>query len=111
MVMISEPPIRGRGTSIFHDAVRRLSSRAHFGSEVQRVAVGQKIFNWLFGCRHRQLSRAFTAEGETYRVCLKCGARLRYSWQTMSLIGNDAKGKARRAGREGGAGTPGERKA
>ena len=44
--------------------------------------------NWLFGCRHRELSRAFTSENETYKVCLKCGARLRYSWQTMSLVRN-----------------------
>lgn len=42
--------------------------------------------NLLFGCRHRELSRAFTSDGETYKVCLKCGARLLYSWQTMSLV-------------------------
>jgi len=47
--------------------------------------------NWLFGCRHRDLSRAFTTEGETYKVCLKCGARLRYSWQTMSLVREGSK--------------------
>lgn len=50
------------------------------------MSIGTTILNWLFGCRHRQLSRAFTAENETYKVCLKCGARLRYSWQTMSLV-------------------------
>ena len=49
--------------------------------------------NWLFGCRHRELSRAFTSENETYKVCLKCGARLRYSWQTMSLVRDDEKSK------------------
>lgn len=46
--------------------------------------------NWLFGCRHRELSRAFTSENETYKVCLKCGARLLYSWQTMSLVRDGA---------------------
>lgn len=50
------------------------------------MRIGSTIVNWLFGCRHRELSRAFTSEGETYKVCLKCGARLRYSWQTMSLV-------------------------
>ncbi|KAA6456271.1 hypothetical protein DYQ86_26100 [Acidobacteria bacterium AB60] len=52
------------------------------------MSIGRAIMNLLFGCRHRELSRAFTSEGETYKVCLKCGARLRYSWQTMSLVGD-----------------------
>lgn len=29
----------------------------------------------LLGCWHSDLSRPFTVEGETYRVCLDCGAR------------------------------------
>jgi len=29
----------------------------------------------LLGCWHNDLSRPFTVEGETYRVCLDCGAR------------------------------------
>ncbi|HKF48011.1 MAG TPA: hypothetical protein VKB38_11690 [Terracidiphilus sp.] len=45
-----------------------------------------RIWNWFFGCRHRELSRAFTSEGETYKVCLKCGAHLPYSWETMSIV-------------------------
>lgn len=60
------------------------------------MAVGRKILNWLIGCRHKELSRAFGSGDETYKVCLKCGARLRYSWQTMSLVGED---KPPRAGR------------
>ena len=44
------------------------------------------VMNWLFGCRHQELSRAFTTDDETYKVCLKCGKHLRYSWQTMSLV-------------------------
>jgi hypothetical protein len=50
------------------------------------VAIGGKIWNLFFGCRHRQQSRAFTNEGETYKVCLKCGAHLPYSWETMSVV-------------------------
>lgn len=55
------------------------------------MPVGKAIMNWLFGCRHRNLSRAFTSSGETYKVCLKCGARLSYSWKTMSLVRKVAK--------------------
>ena len=36
-----------------------------------------------FGCRHRKLSRVFTLEGRTYKVCCECGARFRYSLRTM----------------------------
>jgi len=50
------------------------------------VAVGTKIWNWFFGCRHKQLSRAFTNEGQTYKVCLKCGQRFPYSLETMKLV-------------------------
>ena len=57
------------------------------------MSIGKTIMNWLFGCRHRELSRAFTSDDEAYKVCLKCGARLRYSWQTMSLIRNGANAK------------------
>ncbi len=50
------------------------------------MAIRSKIWNLLFGCHHRQLSRAFTNQGETYKVCLKCGAHLPYSWETMSVL-------------------------
>lgn len=47
---------------------------------------GKKIFEALFACRHRHLSRLVTIQHQTYQVCLDCGARIRYSWQTMSSI-------------------------
>lgn len=42
--------------------------------------------DYLFGCRHAHLSRVFTLEGETYKVCCDCGARFAYSFETMSII-------------------------
>jgi hypothetical protein len=50
------------------------------------VPIGRRIWDLFLGCRHRQLSRAFTSKGETYKVCLKCGAHLPYSWETMSVV-------------------------
>lgn len=32
-----------------------------------------RIFQFLFGCRHRHLSRVFTIKHRTYRVCFDCG--------------------------------------
>jgi hypothetical protein len=39
-----------------------------------------------FGCHHSKLSRVFTIEGHTYKVCCDCGARFRYSLETMSIV-------------------------
>ncbi len=32
-----------------------------------------KMFRFIFGCRHKQMSRVFTIKRRTYRVCFKCG--------------------------------------
>jgi len=31
------------------------------------------LFQFVFGCRHRHLSRVFTIKHRTYRVCFDCG--------------------------------------
>jgi hypothetical protein len=52
-------------------------------------SVTQPIANALelaFGCRHRKLSRVFTIDGRSYKVCCDCGARFRYSLETMSIV-------------------------
>jgi hypothetical protein len=39
----------------------------------------------FFFCWHRRMSRPFTRDGETYRVCLRCGIRREFDvkqWQT-----------------------------
>src|ERR1700682_2981993 len=46
----------------------------------------QKIWEFLFGCRHGRLSRPFTISGDTYKVCLSCGRKLTYSLDTRSII-------------------------
>jgi hypothetical protein len=48
-----------------------------------------RLIDWIrrvLVCWHRELSWPFTIDGETYRVCLNCGARRRFiaeSWQTV----------------------------
>lgn len=42
--------------------------------------------DFAFGCHHRKLSRVFTIEGQSYKVCCECGARFAYSLQTMSMV-------------------------
>lgn len=41
--------------------------------------------DFVFGCHHKNLSRIFTIDGHTYRVCCDCGARFGYSLKTMSV--------------------------
>ena len=32
-----------------------------------------EVFQSIFGCRHRHLSRVFTIKRRTYKVCFDCG--------------------------------------
>jgi len=41
---------------------------------------------FAFGCHHAKLSRVFTLEGRSYKVCCSCGATFDYSLRTMSMI-------------------------
>ena len=49
------------------------------------MAILLAILDFLFGCQHVHLSRVFTLQGETYRVCCDCGAKFAYSLKTMSI--------------------------
>jgi len=49
------------------------------------MAILLAILDYLFGCRHVHLSRVFTLQGKTYRVCCDCGAKFAYSLKTMSI--------------------------
>lgn len=44
------------------------------------------ILDYLFGCQHDHISRVFTLQGETYKVCCDCGAKFAYSLETMSIV-------------------------
>ncbi len=44
----------------------------------------QSVFEAIFGyCRHSNLSRPFTIEGQTYKVCMDCSQQVFYSRDTM----------------------------
>jgi len=42
--------------------------------------------NFAFGCHHTELSRVFTLEGHSYKVCCDCGEHFDYSLRTMSIV-------------------------
>jgi hypothetical protein len=41
------------------------------------------VFESLFGCRHGNLSRPFTIDGQTYKVCMDCSSQVFYSPASM----------------------------
>jgi len=43
------------------------------------------LLDRIFGCYHTRLSRVFTLEQRTYRVCCNCGAKFGYSLDRMRL--------------------------
>ena len=49
------------------------------------VALLLKAYDLLFGCCHVKLSRVFTINRETYRLCVGCGAKFSCWMETMSF--------------------------
>lgn len=51
------------------------------------MTILRAIFNFLYeivlGCSHQHLTRPFTLQNETYKVCLDCGKQIYYSAVTM----------------------------
>ena len=44
------------------------------------------LYEMVFGCRHSRLTRPFTLEAETYKVCLDCGRQIYYSTERMTPL-------------------------
>lgn len=51
------------------------------------MSILRAIFSFLceilLGCRHDRLTRPFTIEQQTYKVCLSCGKHIYYSADAM----------------------------
>ena len=41
----------------------------------------------VFGCWHREMSLPFTCGNETYRTCIKCGARRQFDLERWTTVG------------------------
>jgi hypothetical protein len=66
-------------------AIQEIHLQRSAGLSGPRQQIG--LLSSLLGCRHRELSRAFTSSGETYRACLSCGARRQFDLETWCLLG------------------------
>lgn len=81
-----------------HSCMRSLGPDRSEQSTSFVVSLLLNAYDLLFGCRHTNLSRVFTLDGRTYRVCLGCGAKFGYSLETMSLENPAEGGSHEKAG-------------
>lgn len=52
-----------------------------------RTAIPNGWLTRLFGCRHRNMSPPFTGGAETYRSCMRCGARRLFNVERGRMTG------------------------
>ena len=60
------------------------------GEQIRMPQITPVLGRWfkgLFGCAHREMSRPFSRHGETYRVCIGCGARRQFDSKTWNSSG------------------------
>lgn len=49
-------------------------------------AIYDFFYEMFFGCSHGHLTRPFTLQAFTYKVCLDCGRQFPYSVEKMRLL-------------------------
>ena len=55
----------------------------------------RQVLQFAFGCHQCELSRVFTINRRTYRVCYQCGRETEYSWKAMHAgVSSDAAGNS-----------------
>jgi len=62
-----------------HNVSRARACWAWLWNVVSSMRILFRVLDYVFGCHHGNLSRVFTIEGRTYRVCCGCGAKFDYS--------------------------------
>lgn len=58
---------------------------------MQSIPSGGGVGNFvarLFGCWHKEMSRPFSNQGQTYRTCLDCGARRTFNVGSWEMQGD-----------------------
>jgi hypothetical protein len=49
-------------------------------------AIFDFFYEMFFGCSHGHLTRPFTLQASTYKVCLDCGRQIPYSLEKMRQL-------------------------
>jgi hypothetical protein len=67
-------------------ALQTLEHYSHGGHAKVSLGLGRWLVG-LFGCPHKEMSRPFSRHGETYRVCINCGAQRGFDEKTWNFEG------------------------
>ena len=65
-----------------------IENRSNIGQMSTANAGSSSWLTKLFGCWHTEMSRPFSGDGQTYRVCLGCGARRQFNLGRWEMQGN-----------------------
>jgi len=65
----------------------RIPAQSASGFRTEGGLTFKNLVALIFKCWHRNLSLPFTTDGETYRVCLGCGARRRFMPDRWRSVG------------------------
>jgi hypothetical protein len=65
-----------------------IENRSNIGQISTARAAGSGWLTKLFGCWHTEMSRPFSNDGQTYRVCLGCGARRQFNLGRWEMQGD-----------------------
>jgi hypothetical protein len=57
----------------FLAAVQSILTKVRSKTIVGQMNPLRWMFQFVFGCHHRHMSRVFTIKGRTYKVCFDCG--------------------------------------
>ena len=69
-------------------AVKDMAAQDGGGTESPlRTAIPNGWLTRLFGCRHRNMSPPFTGGEDTYRSCMRCGARRLFDVERGRMTG------------------------
>jgi hypothetical protein len=74
---------------LLHPTVRGGAGALHV---VRWLLVPFFLISKIWSCWHRRMSRPFTRDGKTYRVCLRCGVHRRFDleqWKTKGSYYRD----------------------
>ena len=70
-------------TSIFET-----KGHIHVANKQRAVKTNPGLMARLFGCRHSEMSRPFSVQGQAYRSCLGCGARRQFNVDSWKMQGD-----------------------
>ena len=69
----------------------KLNSESGLSEAKQDASSAPGIVRWVtrvLGCWHKDMSRPFSSQGQTYRVCVRCGARRPFNLASWEMQGD-----------------------